>query len=366
MEMKYYIVGLFVLLGVLFSCGEKTNKPSDNFDRTESLTFIADEIIIPSWENYQKSLNDFVKAKNEFVQSRTTASLQNLRLKFKESWLAWQDVSMFEIGKGEKLAIRNFSNLYPTDPSLITELVDSDNRNLELPSTYTAQGFPAIDFLLYGILESDEDLLILFEQDSYSNYLSELIDRLSALANQVVQDWQGSYRLEFISNNGSSATSSYDMLVNDFLFYYERYLRAGKVGIPSGAFTTSELPDRVESFYAKEINKDLFDRALKTCINFFNGISFDGLTSGQSLSSYITYIQQLNSQSDIVEVVNSNWNNTLSKSEEVSSDFISQIETNNIKMRELYDALQSNVILLKVDMLQALNIQVDFVDADGD
>ena len=35
-------------------------------------------------------------------------------------------------------------------------------------------------------------------------------------------------------------------------------------------------------------------------------------------------------------------------------------------MLETYDELQKAVVLLKVDMLQVLNIKVDFVDADGD
>ena len=35
-------------------------------------------------------------------------------------------------------------------------------------------------------------------------------------------------------------------------------------------------------------------------------------------------------------------------------------------MTETFDALQMAVVLLKVDMLQAINISVDYVDADGD
>ena len=31
-----------------------------------------------------------------------------------------------------------------------------------------------------------------------------------------------------------------------------------------------------------------------------------------------------------------------------------------------YDVIQVAVVLLKVDMLQALNINVDYIDADGD
>ena len=35
-------------------------------------------------------------------------------------------------------------------------------------------------------------------------------------------------------------------------------------------------------------------------------------------------------------------------------------------MLECFDALQAGVVLLKTDMLSNLNINVDYVDADGD
>ncbi|MDA8948615.1 peptidase M75 superfamily protein, partial [Flavobacteriaceae bacterium] len=38
----------------------------------------------------------------------------------------------------------------------------------------------------------------------------------------------------------------------------------------------------------------------------------------------------------------------------------------NLPMLYAYDVIQANVVLLKVDMLQKLNINVDYADADGD
>ena len=35
-------------------------------------------------------------------------------------------------------------------------------------------------------------------------------------------------------------------------------------------------------------------------------------------------------------------------------------------MLKTYDVIQAGVVMLKVDMLQKLNISVDYVDADGD
>jgi hypothetical protein len=50
----------------------------------------------------------------------------------------------------------------------------------------------------------------------------------------------------------------------------------------------------------------------------------------------------------------------------LDADFYQQITTDNSKMKLAYDELQKAVVLLKVDMLQTFNINVDYVDADGD
>ena len=42
------------------------------------------------------------------------------------------------------------------------------------------------------------------------------------------------------------------------------------------------------------------------------------------------------------------------------------METDNVKMLQAFDELQKLVVLLKVDMMQALSISVDYVDSDGD
>ena len=55
-----------------------------------------------------------------------------------------------------------------------------------------------------------------------------------------------------------------------------------------------------------------------------------------------------------------------SKVEALDESFANQITADKVKFLETYDAIQKVVVLLKVDMLQALNINVDYTDADGD
>ena len=51
---------------------------------------------------------------------------------------------------------------------------------------------------------------------------------------------------------------------------------------------------------------------------------------------------------------------------ELDDDFVNQISTDPLKLLSTYDAIQEVVVLFKVDMLQILSINVDYVDADGD
>ena len=54
------------------------------------------------------------------------------------------------------------------------------------------------------------------------------------------------------------------------------------------------------------------------------------------------------------------------KLSELDENFVNQIGSDNLKFLRTYDAIQEVVVLLKVDMLQLLSINVDYIDADGD
>ena len=83
--------------------------------------------------------------------------------------------------------------------------------------------------LLYGLGDTDDVIVTELSKAEYSEYLLSLTDRLKDISTQVLSDWQGGYRDSFVNNNGSGATASVDKMVNDFLFYYEKFLRAGKL-----------------------------------------------------------------------------------------------------------------------------------------
>ncbi len=366
--MKRIILALLSLIFIVAcSSSDEPKLPQDNFDREAMLLNWADNIIMPGYKAYLDDLSVLVISKDAFIGNITKENLSNLKTAWLTAYISWQKVSMFEIGKAETLTLRDFSNIFPTSVDKIETSIASGSYDLALPSTRDQQGFPAIDYLLNGIADNDIDIVAKFNQDkAFTEYLSLIVDRLYELASQVKYDWDNGYRETFISNSGSSASSSVNKLVNDYMQYYEKTIRAGKIGIPAGVFSNTPLKDKVEARYAITDSRLLYETALKAAINFFNGVHFDNNGSGKSLKSYLNFVHSLGSTDDLATMINEQFELSLDKSSLLDDNFMYQIETNNQAMLETYDALQANVILLKVDMFQALNIKVDFVDADGD
>jgi hypothetical protein len=220
--------------------------------------------------------------------------------------------------------------------------------------------------MLYGLETTDMSILEKYTTNTdaakYKIHLSDLVMQMKSLTETVLNDWTSSYKNEFISSTSNTASSAANKFVNDFIFYYEKGLRANKIGIPAGNFSATPLPEKVEAFYNKEASKTLILEALKAAQDLFNGKAYNSTATRSSFSDYLLHLNK----PDLVSLINNQFDTARAKIELLDDSFYSQINTDNIKMTEAYDALQATVVLLKVDMLQAFNISVDYVDADGD
>ena len=367
-----YVLSCFLL--IVTACGEDDSSgqvASDNFDRSNLLINWADNIIIPGYDNLAITLTTLEGSTQGFIDAPTSVSLEEVRASWLASYMAFQRVSMFEIGRAETLNYRNRLNVYPTNTSEIEGYISANFWNLELPSTIDSQGFPAMDYLLYG-LGTDQELLDLYTTGAnasiYKLYLMDLVTTMQTLTNEVTSDWENGYRETYIANTSSSASGAVDQTVNVFLYYYEKSLRAGKVGIPAGVFSGTPLPQNVESLHNEFISKQLLSESLSATVSFFNGEGFssDFPGNGFGLNTYLDTLNSVKNGSDLSVLINNQFVVAFDKINLLDDSFVNQISNDNLKMLGAYDELQRNVILMKVDMLQALSIDVDYIDADGD
>lgn len=360
------------LLMFVISCSEDdAGNAGDNFDRGAMLANWADNIIVPGYETYVSDLDDLKTAITSFTSSPSSNTLEGARAAWYDANVAWQHVAMFEIGKAEELTLINFTNIYPTNTSDMIQTIESGNYDLTSVNRQDEQGFPAIEYLLYSVENTDQAIIDLYLQETatkpYATYLNDLVTRLESLAQSVLEDWQNGYRETFVNNDGSDATASVNKLTNDYIFYYEKHLRAGKVGIPAGVFSSDKQASKAEGLYSGR-SKELFLEGLAAMQDFFNGKSpiSDLAVEGEGLKTYLDFVNSISQGEDIATLINAQFVVVREQVESLSDNFSTQVESDNGLMLQTYDELQKNVPYLKVDMLQALNIRVDFVDADGD
>lgn len=343
---RYLFLSLLSLL-VLAGCASETelDDQTASFDRAAMLEHWADNIIIPAFEDFTREAAALEAAAGAFESDPSDAQLSAVRTAYASAYLGWQRLSPFMTGPGEENRLREQLNIYPTDTARLRAGVES---SLELPSNADVQGFPALDFLLYG---SDDPA-------DHRVAIARLSGRIKALADQSLADWNGGYRDAYVAASGNSATASIDRTVNDFIFWYEKYLRAGKVGIPAGVFSSAPRPELAEAPYHGELSKQLFLEGLNAGSRFFN--------AEPGLADYLDALRVEREGEHLSARIQSGFAAAADLARTLDADIAGQARTNPTGLLQLYDALQANVILLKVDMLQALGINVDYVDADGD
>ncbi|TYA71464.1 imelysin family protein [Seonamhaeicola marinus] len=365
--MKKFFLGL-VVLGLVLACSSSSSSDDgptgvgDTYNREDLLINVADNIVIPAFQDLDSKLTLLKSTKDAFTADPTQNNLVGLRDSWLEAYKVWQYVEMFNIGKAEEILYGFQMNVYPTNTVDIENNISTGTYDLASVNNNDAVGFPALDYMLYGVGVDDSSILTKYNDSKYIDYLSDLVDQMSAITKTVLNDWTGSYRTTFVSQTGNTATSALNKLVNDYVFYYEKGLRANKIGIPAGNFSNSPLADKVEGLYSKIYSKELTLTALDAVQDMFNGKSYSNSSSGGSFKAYLTNLNR----NDLVTLINSRFNDARQKIEALNDDYGAQINSDNTKMTQAYDALQLVVVSLKVDMLQAFNINVDYVDADGD
>ena len=346
---------------------EDDQSGNDNsFDRVKMMTFITEEIILPSYDNLNSSLTELKESYELFKINITEHNLEELRNKWLNSYKLWQHVEMYNIGKSMEDYLIFRSNIYPVDTVRVNQNIDNGEYDLENPNNYAAQGFPTMDYLLYGIDNDPVKVIDHYkENNKVMNYLGALIEDLAANVKTVNDDWN-QVKNEFVNSVDNTASSNLNMMVNDFIYYYEKGFRANKFGIPAGVFSGGALPDRVEGFYSKNFSKVFALEAMTSIKKFFNGESYkDDNSEGLGLKSYLDFVEK-GKEELLSDKINAQLIDAEKSINDLDNNLSGQIESDLIKVLKTYDKIQTAVVLLKVDMLQALNIAVDYADADGD
>lgn len=373
MKKVIFFLGLVI---TVFSCSSgdsgSDNSGGKNFDRAVLLANWADNIIIPSYENYQTKVTTLSTNVATFTATPTVANLQMLRTSWYEAYKAYQYVAIYGFGKALDSNFKEIANTYPTNTTGIEDNVTSGNYNLSLQAQYAKQGLPALDYLLNGLGADDATIVTFYTTNAkatnYKKYLTDVSAKLKLTIDIVVTDWKtGGYRNTYVANTGTSVSGAVNITTNNFVKNLEKDIRTVKLGIPAGLASNGvKFPEKTEALYKGNVSKELLNISLKASQDFFNGKYFTSATTGESLKTYLDFVNAAPGGKKLSETINEQYTAIFAANNDLNVSLANQINTDNAKIINAYNVLQKNVTYVKLDMMQALNITIDYVDGDGD
>lgn len=369
---------LFLVGCLMWACGgsSSTTEPEgdgESKDRKAVLTHLADNIIVPAYGNFKTKLDAMVAKSQAFSTKPDATALAEFRQAWTEAYIEWQKVELFDVGPANKTAIRNYFNIYPVNVAGVNEYIADPSVNLEVASSYDKQGFPALDYLLNGVGANDAQIVAYYTATTDGPkrlaYIKRITDHMTFLTAKVITDWNGTYKTEFTTKTGLDIGSPMGELVNGYVLHYERFIRSGKFGIPSGAMLNGVVaPEKVEAFYKKDISKQLAQAAHQAAIDFFNGKSVTTGQEGPSLKTYLNALGAKDSSTGVslAEIINKQFEVANQKISVLKPNLNEEVKTNNAAMVQVYTEMQKAVRMLKVDMTAAMSIVITYTDNDGD
>lgn len=367
------LLAIFVVVCAV-ACKKKDAEevtPDADFDRAVMLSNIGSNYIVPAYFNLKTSVATLDSSALVFTASPNGVNLSALQNAFTQAYLAWQKVSVFEFGPAEQQLLRANSNTFPSDTSQIRVNINAGTYDLQAINNLDAKGFPAIDYLLYGIGNDNNEILDKYVSDVYAtsrkSYLNSLINDLKTNINAVYNAWNpsGSNYLETFSNSlGTDVGSSLGYIVNQLNFDFE-LLKNYKIGIPLGKKTLgTPLPEKVEGYYAGN-SVELAVAQLKAIECIYLGKSFQNV-DGVGIDDYLIHLKAQYDSGLLSDAIKNQLTLGINKLQVIPNTLSETILNNPTIVDAAYIELQKQVVLFKTDMPSALGVLITYQDNDGD
>jgi len=348
---------ILVAVSVLFTaCKDKTDDdgPTET-DFTDHLTNQINEVIIPTMETYQAKMLDFVGAVESFATAADEANLANVRSAYQAAYLAYQAAAVHNYFANVNVGLIETTNLFPIEVSLLENLIETESYNFSTTAQQRANGFPALDYLLYG----PNDVLDYFNTDAKRlGFLEALVSDMKSKADLLVSRWTGNLKMNFIDNGGTQLGSSISVQLNESLIYYEDHIRENKAGIPIGRLGPNDSPipadaTKIEAYYQSlfEGNEAFTLALLRTSVEEMEDIYLGETSKGANGQGYddLLIAREHSSVDEDIKSHYQNIYNLLANRTTITGDEV------------LYETIQTLVTLYKSDLFPLLNVQ----DADG-
>lgn len=357
-----FLFSLLLIL-VLFACDDDNSADDTvDFDRAALLADAADNLIVPNFETLQSSVATLSGAITAFAETSTEQNLTAARTAWMQAVTDHQHCTAFGFGPADLLlgTYAEVLGAFPVNEASVEDNIVNPDFNLSGTFATNIRGFFTIEYLIFGNGPSDAELVANFDQ-ARKDYLLLIMDELKTTVDDIVSEWNTSYRAEFVSSDGTSAGSSISQYYNEFVKDYEN-LKNFKLELPAGLTAGQEEvdPALVEAFYSG-ISRDLIVEQFENTKNIY----FGRTRAGQEITGFDDYVNAVVGGPELVRTTTEAVSGIDAAIANLPQGRLSDnIESNTVVV--LRDLLQDNTANFKSSMSSLLGISITFNSGDGD
>ncbi len=343
--------------------GDKGLVCTGDYDQAPLLNNVANDLIVPAYAELASSTQALKSSMDATFPNLDANSLDELQSLYITAYQSWQPAAQYEFGPAESIQLRSKLNNFPTNEALIEANITAGTYDLDAPDNYFG-GFPALDYLLFGLGEDDALILSKYTTEpqaaAYTQYLKDVIDHISEKSMWVSGQWgEASTINEFTDNRGTAAGTSLSNIINALNENFE-ITKRDRIGIPSGILTLGITQgSEVEGKYAG-ISLDLAKRSVQASLNLFQG------GSGEGLDDILNSVEARKENTPLASLITNQFNTIQTALNAIEGPLETAVDNDAIDVQNAYNELSRQVVNIKTDMPSVLCVAITYVDNPSD
>lgn len=360
---------LLVITASLFiSCDDKgitEDRYQIEYYRTAQLKNIYNNGIVTLTDAFSQEVIQLKESINNLKQTTTLNNLVSSQNNWKNVMKTWKQLELYNLGAIQNSFIHFEINRWETNTSLINDYINGSdviNETYVESKGSSAKGLSAIEFLLFSSENNQTVLNTLttaLNSQRRLDYLLALSENLEKKETKLKTLWTNSEDT-FLNSLQNGISGSQNQLTNAMVSLIEEIV-ISKLGKPLGEKTGGTISVNSLEAYRSGFSLEIINQHLMALEKCYSG-NFKQNSIKWGYDNYLDLIGSIT----LNEKINTAFANCKLKIEAIKNPLREELINNKQNVAELRSSFTNLLVLIKVDLANAIGSTITISDNDGD
>ena len=352
---------------ILVSCKKEDIPESEheiNYYKQAQLQNIFDNEIAVLNQQFVDETSALLTVSSEFSQNITLKNLDALQLQWVKMLLVWKQMELYNIGDISDSFIHSSINYWPSNIEFIEDFIATEpliDESFINSKGASSKGISAIEYLIFS--NSEPLVLNSFTSDANAqnrlNYLIACIENLNVKAQDLQQLWN-TYETDFVNALENNTDGSQNQIINAQVALLEEII-IYKLGFPLGDNNGGSIDIKDLEAFRSETSLQIIKQNIISLERSFTG----EFAQTPFRIGFSDYLEQLGYDT-LSTTISNQFETCLNTINSIDNTLKQELLSTPENATNLQDEIRNLLVLIKVDMANAIGSTITFNDNDGD